>query len=72
MADLISLDTYKTIENITNVKDDDRLETLITAISKDKSINSLFDELNNLNIKVKSMRNESNRLEELFIDMIKK
>ena len=34
MADLISLDTYKTIENITNVKDDDRIETLITAISK--------------------------------------
>ena len=33
MADLISLDTYKTIENITNVKDDYRLETLITAIS---------------------------------------
>ena len=34
MADLISLDTYKTIENITNVKDDDRIETLITDISK--------------------------------------
>ena len=34
MADLISLDTYKTIENITNLKDDDRIETLITAISK--------------------------------------
>ena len=34
MADLISLDTYKTIENITNVKDDARLEALITAISK--------------------------------------
>ena len=34
MADLISLDTYKTIENITNVKDDDRIETLITATSK--------------------------------------
>ena len=34
MADLISLDTYKTIENITNVKDDDRIETLIKAISK--------------------------------------
>ena len=46
--------------------------TLITAINKDKSINNLFDELNNHNIKVKSMRNESNRLEELFIDMIKK
>ena len=46
--------------------------TLVTAINKDKSINKLFDELNNHNIKVKSMRNESNRLEELFIDMIKK
>ena len=46
--------------------------TLVTAINKDKSINNLFDELNRLNIKVKSMRNESNRLEELFIDMIKK
>jgi len=46
--------------------------TLVTAINKDKSVNNLFDELNRLNIKVKSMRNESNRLEELFIDMIKK
>ena len=46
--------------------------TLVTAISKDKSINGLFDELNKLGIKVKSMRNESNRLEELFIEMIKK
>ena len=46
--------------------------TLITAINKDKSINNLFDELNNHDIKIKSMRNESNRLEELFIDMIKK
>ena len=46
--------------------------TLVTAINKDKSINDLFDELTNHNIKVKSMRNESNRLEELFIDMIKK
>jgi ABC-type multidrug transport system, ATPase component len=46
--------------------------TLVTAINKDKSINNLFDELNKLNIKVKSMRNEANRLEELFIDMIKK
>ena len=46
--------------------------TLVTAINKDKSINNLFDELNNHDIKIKSMRNESNRLEELFIDMIKK
>ena len=46
--------------------------TLVTAINKDKSINGLFSELNKLGIKVKSMRNESNRLEELFIEMIKK
>ncbi len=46
--------------------------TLVTAVNKDKSINSLFDQLNKLGIKVKSMRNQSNRLEELFIEMIKK
>ena len=46
--------------------------TLVTATNKEKSINSLFNELNNIGIKVKSMRNESNRLEELFIEMIKK
>ena len=46
--------------------------TLVTAVNKDKSINSLFDQLNKLGIKVKSMRNQSNRLEELFIEMIKR
>ena len=46
--------------------------TLVTATNKEKSINSLFNELNKIGIKVKSMRNESNRLEELFIEMIKK
>tara|TARA_A100001015_G_scaffold144882_1_gene160716 strand:+ start:2841 stop:3782 length:942 start_codon:yes stop_codon:yes gene_type:complete len=46
--------------------------TLVTATNKEKSINSLFSELNKIGIKVKSMRNESNRLEELFIEMIKK
>ena len=35
------------------------------------SINDLFNKLNNLNIKIKSMRNENNRLEELFIEKIK-
>ena len=46
--------------------------TLVTAVSKKSSINNLFSELNNIGINVKSMRNESNRLEELFIEMIKK
>jgi ABC-2 type transport system ATP-binding protein len=29
-----------------------------------------FSELTKLNIKIKSMRNEANRLEELFIEMV--
>lgn len=44
--------------------------TLVAAVSKDRSINALFDQLTKLNIKVKSMRNEANRLEELFIEMV--
>ena len=46
--------------------------TLVVAVNKERSINALFDELSKLNIKVNSMRNESNRLEELFIEMVKK
>jgi ABC-2 type transport system ATP-binding protein len=46
--------------------------TLIAAVSKDRSINSLFGMLTEKGIKVKSMRNEANRLEELFIEMVKK
>ena len=53
-----------------NLRLDDPL-TLVTAVNKDKSINNLFDELNKIGIKIKSMRNESNRLEELFIETIK-
>ena len=64
------LDNEPTVEGFKlKLKDS---STLVAAVNKDKSINSLFAELNNLGIKVKSMRNESNRLEELFIEMIKK
>ena len=44
--------------------------TLVVAVNKERSINALFNELSKLNIKVNSMRNESNRLEELFIEMV--
>ena len=54
-----------------DVRMDDPL-TLVTAIDRNKSINDLFDQLSSQGIKVKSMRNESNRLEELFIDMVKR
>ena len=70
------LDLEDPLKDVPTIKDYSlRLEdplTLIAAVNKEKSINNLFDELNMLNIKVKSMRNESNRLEELFIEMVKK
>ena len=70
------LDLEDPLKEVPTIKDYSlRLEdplTLIAAVNKEKSINNLFDELNKLNIKVKSMRNESNRLEELFIEMVKK
>jgi ABC-2 type transport system ATP-binding protein len=46
--------------------------TLIAAVSKDNNINDLFRLLSEKSIQVNSMRNESNRLEELFIEMVKK
>ena len=64
------LDKEPTVEGFELKLEDS--STLVAAVNKDKSINSLFDELNKLGIKVKSMRNESNRLEELFIEMVKK
>jgi len=70
------LDLEDPLKEVPTIKDYSlRLEdplTLIAAVNKEKSINNLFDELNKLNIKVKSMRNESNSLEELFIEMVKK
>ena len=70
------LDLEDPLKEVPTIKDYSlRLEdplTLIAAVNKEKSINNLFHELNKLNIKVKSMRNESNRLEELFIEMVKK
>ena len=84
MKDLLSrldvqgflLDIDKSLEEPPSIPDFDiTLEdstTLNVAIYKDQSINSLFDQLTAKGIKVLSMRNESNRLEEMFIEMIKK
>lgn len=46
--------------------------TLEVAIDKDKSLNQLFDQLTALGVEIISMRNKTNRLEELFIDMVEK
>ena len=70
------LDLEKPLDQLPNIDGFEiRLEdpyTLATAVDKSKSINDLFGQLNTLGINVKSMRNESNRLEELFIEMVKK
>jgi ABC-2 type transport system ATP-binding protein len=58
------------IDNFTLTLED--ANTINVAISKDQSINELFVKLSELNIQVNSMRNESNRLEEMFIEMVKK
>ena len=46
-------------------------KTLIATLTKDDDLNTLFNKLTEHGIKVKSMRNEQNRLEELFIRLVK-
>ena len=41
-------------------------------VHKNQSINEVFESLNEQNIKVVSMRNKTNRLEELFFDLVDK
>jgi ABC-2 type transport system ATP-binding protein len=45
-------------------------KTLDVAVPKQYGLNRLFTELNNLNIKVLSLKNKTNRLEQLFMDLI--
>ena len=45
--------------------------TLEVDVSKDQTINTLFSELTRQNIKISSLRSKSNRLEELFINLVK-
>ena len=46
--------------------------TLEVVLESHQDLNSVFTELQALNIRVKSMRNKSNRLEQLFISLLKK
>jgi ABC-2 type transport system ATP-binding protein len=43
---------------------------LNVAVQKDQSLNQLFEELSKNNIQVLSMKNKSNRLEQLFMDLV--
>jgi len=46
--------------------------TLEVEVEKSQSINELFDSLSSSGIQVLSMRNKTNRLEELFFDLVEK
>jgi len=49
------------------VRDENTLEA---SLPKQKSLNTLFAELERQGIQVLSMRNKANRLEELFMDLV--
>jgi ABC-2 type transport system ATP-binding protein len=44
--------------------------TFEATVSKEQSLNTLFEHLNKQDIIIESMRNKSNRLEELFLEMV--
>jgi len=46
-------------------------KTLEVRVLKHQSLNDLFQQLSVLNIDVVSVRNKSNRLEQLFLDLVK-
>jgi ABC-2 type transport system ATP-binding protein len=45
-------------------------KVLNVAVPKEMGLNQLFSQLSALNIKVISLKNKSNRLEQLFMDLI--
>lgn len=60
-----------TIDKITAIDQPDE-QTIEVTLSEGETLNAVFEQLTNLNIKVASMRNKSNRLEELFMRLVDK
>jgi len=67
------------LEPVTKIPQVDGIEfkirdefTLEASLPKQKSLNTLFSALDNAGVKVMSMRNKSNRLEELFMRLVDK
>ena len=56
-------------ENFISIIDENTCEV---SLSTDSSINQLIEELSKQGIKVKSLKNKTSRLEELFIRMVDK
>ena len=65
-----SIDYCPAVEGMEIVVRDDR--TLEASLPKQKSLNTLFSELERQGIHVLSMRNKANRLEELFMALVDK
>ncbi|WP_206913126.1 ABC transporter ATP-binding protein [Enterococcus sp. DIV0840] len=63
--DLEDFDKKPEIIGYTHSFEDER--TLVVEVERDQGINELFDQLTKQGIKVLSLRNKSNRLEELFL-----
>ena len=63
-----SLDELPAIRNFDCRLDQEGL--LEVDVRNDQTLNQLFDGLEELGIKVRSMRNKANRLEELFLDLV--
>ncbi len=68
------LDLAKPLATLPNVADYElqlaEPKVLNVAVPKDKSLNQLFEQLTMHNIKVLSLKNKSNRLEQLFMDLV--
>ena len=60
-----------TIDRVTDIAQPDA-QTIEVTLSEGETLNSVFEQLTYLNIKVASMRNKSNRLEELFMRLVDK
>jgi len=57
------------IPNFTSRASDD--QTLEVDVPKSSGLNTVFESLSQQNVKVMSMRNKANRLEELFVNLVK-
>ena len=63
--DLAPYDRQPEIVGYSSVYEDER--TLAVEVERDQGVNGIFDQLSAQGVKVLSMRNKSNRLEELFL-----
>ena len=66
----LSPDVEKLLTNFGIQKVDSR--TIEMSLGKDETLNDAIVALNRLDIRVRSMRNKANRLEELFLHLTKK